>query len=136
MQTKVELYSVLDHATVQRRQQHMVVIVESGHRNHEQTVILACVTVHESRAAVCSRAVCAQQLLLHHSLQVGHRGPFKLQITHIVYIWFVCLRLTWCRHASVVCGRPSPLLMPEAMCGYGQMEALPLPPRKDLNMML
>ena len=82
VQPEIELHPVLHYAAVKRREQDVVVIVELGHGRDEQTVIFACVAIDKCRAAVGARTVGTEQLFLHHSLKVGHGGPFKLQITH------------------------------------------------------
>ncbi len=50
VQTEVESCSMLDDTTVERREQHMVFVVEFRHGNDKQTVVLACVAVYYRRA--------------------------------------------------------------------------------------
>jgi hypothetical protein len=57
VESQVEFRSVLDDRTVERRQEHMVLIVELWYRNNQQTVILARVAVHKRRTAISARSV-------------------------------------------------------------------------------
>ena len=54
VEPQVELSAMLYHRTVERRQEHMVLIVELGYRNNQQTVVFARITVYECRRAVCA----------------------------------------------------------------------------------
>ena len=47
VQAKVERRAVLNHRLVQAREQHMVVIIKFGYRNHQQAMLLAGVTTHD-----------------------------------------------------------------------------------------
>ena len=60
VQAEVELCSVLDDRTVERRQQHMVIVVELRYRNDQQTVVLTRIAVHEGRRAIGARTVGAE----------------------------------------------------------------------------
>ena len=76
VESEVELCPVLNHRTVERRQQHMVFVVEFRHGNDEQTMVLARVAVDERRGAVGTRAVRTEQLTTQRLLQVGHHSFF------------------------------------------------------------
>ena len=49
VQSEVEFRSVLYDCLVERRQEHMIFVVDFGHWHHEQAVILACVAIHNRR---------------------------------------------------------------------------------------
>ena len=46
VQSQVKLCTVLNHCFIQRRQQHMVFIIQVGNGNYQQAVIFACVTIY------------------------------------------------------------------------------------------
>ena len=48
VESKIELCSMLDDCHVERRKQHVVLVVEFRHGYHEQSVILARVAVNNS----------------------------------------------------------------------------------------
>ena len=50
VQTEVESGPMLDDTTVERREQHVVFVVEFRHGNHKQAVVLTCVAVYYRRA--------------------------------------------------------------------------------------
>ena len=77
VESQIEFCTMLDNCTIQRTQQHMIVIVQFGNRYDEQSVILADVAVHNRRTRIGSRTVGAQQFFRQGSLQVGHRGFLK-----------------------------------------------------------
>ena len=83
MQTQVELGAMLNDGAVERRQQHVVLVVEFRNRYDEQAVILADIAIHNRRARVSARTVGAKQLLRQRILQVCHQSFFKSQITHV-----------------------------------------------------
>jgi hypothetical protein len=76
VESEVELCSVLDDRTVERREQHMVLVVELRNGNNQQTVILARVTVYQRRRTISARTVCTKQFTTKGFLQVGHDGFF------------------------------------------------------------
>ena len=57
MQTQVELGAMLNDGAVERRQQHVVLVVEFRNRYDKQAVILADVAIHNRRARICARTV-------------------------------------------------------------------------------
>ena len=77
VESEVELGTVLNHRTVEGREQHMIFIVQFGYGNNEQTVVLARVAVGNGRTAVGSRSVCPQQFPTQRLLQVRHYSFFK-----------------------------------------------------------
>ena len=76
VQTEVELGAMLDNRTVERRQQHMVLVIELGYGNYQQSVVLARITVYQCRAAVGARTVGSEELTDKTLLQVSHHGLF------------------------------------------------------------
>jgi hypothetical protein len=76
VETEVELSTVLNDRTVERREQNVVLIVEFRHGNNEQTVIFTGVTVYQCRGAVGSRAVRSKQFTTERLLQVCHDSFF------------------------------------------------------------
>ena len=73
VEAEVELSSVLNDGCVEAREQHMVLVVQLGHRHNQQSVVLARIAIHQRRAAVGSRAVRAQHLLRQRLPQVCHQ---------------------------------------------------------------
>ena len=47
VESEIEFCSMLDDRTIERRQQHMVLIVQLWHRNNQQTVIFTRIAVNE-----------------------------------------------------------------------------------------
>ena len=79
---QVEGGTVLYHSLVERRQQHMVVVVELGHWDDQQPVLLARVAAHNSRTMISTRLISAQYLLVKRLLQINHQVLVKFQIAH------------------------------------------------------
>jgi hypothetical protein len=76
VQSEVELGSMLDNRTVERRQEHMVLIIQLRYGNYQQSVVLTRVAVYKRRAAICARTVCSEELTAETLLQVSHHGFF------------------------------------------------------------
>jgi hypothetical protein len=74
VESQVEFRSVLDDRTVERRQEHMVLIVEFRHRNNQQTMVLAGIAVYEGRTAISARPVSPEEFTTETFLQVSHHG--------------------------------------------------------------
>ena len=72
VQAEVELRAVLHHGFVERGEQHVVFVVESGHGHHKQPVVFADVAPRECGRAVGARLVGEQEFLHEGFLQVGH----------------------------------------------------------------
>ena len=77
VESEIELSTVLNHRTIERREQHMVLIVQLRYGNNEQTVILTRVTIYKRRSTVGARTVCSKQFTTERLLQVGHYRFFK-----------------------------------------------------------
>ena len=82
VEAKVELRTMLDDRAVERRQQHVVLVVKLGHGHYKQTVVLARVAVNQRRCTVRTTTVRAKQLAAKALFKVRHHGFFKSQITH------------------------------------------------------
>ena len=76
VESEIELCTVLNNRAVERRQQHMVLVIEFWHGNNEQTVILTCVTIYQCRRTVGTRTVSPKQFTTEGFLQVGHYSFF------------------------------------------------------------
>jgi len=50
VQTEVESRSMLDDTAIERREQHMVFVIEFRHGDNEQSVVFACIAVYYRRA--------------------------------------------------------------------------------------
>jgi hypothetical protein len=61
VEAQVELCSVLDDRTVERRQEHMVLVVNLRYGYNQQTMVLARITVYKGRAAIGARPVGSEQ---------------------------------------------------------------------------
>ena len=72
VQTEVELGAVLHHGFVERGEEHVVFVVESGHGHHKEPVVFADVAPRECGRAVGARLVGEQEFLHEGFLQVGH----------------------------------------------------------------
>jgi len=72
VQAQIELSTMLDDRGIERREQHVVLVVQLGHGHHQQAMILAGVAIHEGRARVGSRTVRAEHFLGQHFLEIGH----------------------------------------------------------------
>ena len=70
MHSEVEFLLVCDDRLVQRRQQHVVVVVELRLWQHQQAMVFPCVTADYGRVEEGSRTVGAQNLLVHRELQI------------------------------------------------------------------
>jgi hypothetical protein len=57
VESQVKFRSVLDDRTVERRQEHMVLIVKLGYRNNQQTMVLTGIAVYEGRTAISTRSI-------------------------------------------------------------------------------
>ncbi len=57
VKSQVELSSMLDNRTVERRQEDMIVIIELRHGNHQQTMVLTRITIHECGTAIRTRTI-------------------------------------------------------------------------------
>ena len=77
VETQVEFRPVLDDRTVQRRQEHMVLIVNLRHRDHQQSALLSRIAVYKGRGAIRTTSVGAEQFTAQTLLQVRHHGFFK-----------------------------------------------------------
>jgi hypothetical protein len=51
---------MLDYRTVERRQEHMVLVIEFRYRYHQQTMVLTRIAVYECRAAISARTIGAE----------------------------------------------------------------------------
>jgi hypothetical protein len=49
VESQIELRTVLNHRTVERRQENVVLIVQLWYGNNEQTVVLTGVAIYKSR---------------------------------------------------------------------------------------
>ena len=72
VQAEVEFRAVLHHGFVERGEQHVVFVVESGHGHHKEPVVFADVAPRECGRAVGARLVGEQEFLHEGFLQVGH----------------------------------------------------------------
>jgi choline dehydrogenase-like flavoprotein len=90
VQAKVELRTVLDDSAVERREQHMVLIVQAGDRNDKQPMVLAGVAVDNRGAGVGSRPVGPEDFFAQRVLQVGHQRSFESKITHSSQFRLLC----------------------------------------------
>ena len=81
---QVERRVMLYHRLVERREQHMGLVVHFRYRDYEQPVLLARVAPHDRGAVVSPGFVGAQHLLGEALLQVDHEALVKSQVTHIV----------------------------------------------------
>ena len=63
VQSQIERCAVLNDGLVECGQQHMVVVVELGHRDDQQAVLLAGIAAHDSGAMISPRLIGAQHLL-------------------------------------------------------------------------
>ena len=77
VEAQVEFRSMLDYRTVERREQHMVLVVKLRYGNNQQTVVLARIAVYECRRAVGARPVCTEQFTTQTLLEVSHHGFFE-----------------------------------------------------------
>ena len=77
MQPQVKLRTVLNYRFIQRRQQHMVFIIQVGDRNHQQAVIFACVTIYNRCTMIGPRFVSPKYLPWQRFLQINHQGLVK-----------------------------------------------------------
>ena len=82
VQTKIELGAVLNNGGVERREEHMVLVVEFRYGHDEQAMILARITIYNRRAGICSRTISTQQLAWQRLFEVCHQSFFESQITH------------------------------------------------------
>ena len=60
VESQVELCAMLDHRTVERRQEHMVLVIELRYRYYQQTMVLTRIAVYECRAAISARTIGAE----------------------------------------------------------------------------
>ncbi len=60
MESEIELSTVLNHRTVERRQKNMILVIELWYGNNEQTMILTRIAVNECRTAIGTRTVCSK----------------------------------------------------------------------------
>ena len=74
VESEVELGTVLNHRTVERRQEHVVLVVKLRYGNNEQTMILTCVAVYQRRCTVGTRTVCSKQFTTERLLKIGHHS--------------------------------------------------------------
>jgi CRP-like cAMP-binding protein len=72
VESKIELGTVLNYRTVERRQQNVVLIIKLRYGNNEQTVIFARIAVYKSRCTIGARTVCSQQFTMERLLKIGH----------------------------------------------------------------
>ena len=72
VKSEVEFRSVLNNRFIQRREKHMILIVQVGNGYHHQTVIFPDVATHESGVAISAGPIGYQQFLKQGILQVGH----------------------------------------------------------------
>ena len=92
VQTQVKRSAVLNHCLVQRRQHHVIVLIQLGDRNYQQPVLLAGVAIDDSRTMIRARLVGTQHLLGQRPLEVYHQVLVKFQITHIsINFSYLCL---------------------------------------------
>jgi hypothetical protein len=77
VEAQVEFRTMLDDRTVERRQEHMVLIVNLRHGYDQQSVVLTRITVDKRRRAVGTTSVCAEQFAAKALLEVRHHGFFK-----------------------------------------------------------
>ena len=73
---EVELSTVLDDRTVERGEEHMVLVIQLGYRNNQQTMVLARIAVYECRRAISARAIGPEEFTSETLLQVRHHGFF------------------------------------------------------------
>jgi hypothetical protein len=60
VESQIELCAMLDYRTIERRQEHMVLVIEFRYRYNQQTMVLARIAVYESRAAISARTIGAE----------------------------------------------------------------------------
>ena len=77
MQSQVEFGAMLNHRFVQRRQQHVILIVQIRNGNHQQAMILAGVAIHNRRTMISARLVCPEYFSRQRLLKVGHQSLVK-----------------------------------------------------------
>ena len=82
VQAQVEFGAMLYDRFVKRRQQDMVFIVQLRQRDHQQTVVLAGIAVHNRCTVIGTRTVGTENLSGKRLFQIGHQGLFKTQIAH------------------------------------------------------
>ena len=80
----VELGAVLYHRFVQRRQQNIIVEVMLWHRNHQKTVILACVTIYWRSHRIRSKLIGTKHVLSQGLFEIYKLRLVKLKITHTI----------------------------------------------------
>ena len=88
VQSQIELGTMLNHRLVERGQQHMIVVVNSGHRHHKKTVIFPGITINNSSAVIGSQPIRSKHLTSQRLFQVYHYCLVKSKITHILYLGF------------------------------------------------
>ena len=72
MQTEVKLGTVLDDGLVEGGEKHVVLVVQLGHRDYHQTVILTDVAPNQSSVTISAGPIGDEQFLEEGVLQVGH----------------------------------------------------------------
>jgi ribosomal protein L35AE/L33A len=64
VESKIELGTVLNYRTVERRQQNVVLIIKLRYGNNEQTVIFARIAVYQRRRTIGARTVCPKKFTM------------------------------------------------------------------------
>ena len=77
VQSQIKLCTVLNYRFVQRREQHMILIVQVGDRNHQQAVIFACVTIYNRCTMIGTRLICTEYLPGKRLFQINHQRLVK-----------------------------------------------------------
>ena len=89
VETEVELRTMLYDGLVERREQHMVLVVEGVNGDNEQAMVLADVAAYERGGAIRTGLCRQQELLAERVLKVGHLRFVEFKIGHRLTVIFL-----------------------------------------------
>ena len=84
VKAKVEFGAVLDHGLIERREDHVVVIVQIWLRHDQQTVVFPRVAIHDGGAVIGALTVCAEHFAREGFFQVDQQRFVKFQVAHCI----------------------------------------------------
>ena len=77
VQAQVEWRAMLDHCLVERGEHHVAVVIDLGHGNHQQTVLLAGVAACYSGTVISPRLISPENLFGQRLLKIYHQVFIK-----------------------------------------------------------
>ena len=89
MQPQVKGRSMLYHGFVQRRQHHVIILVQLGYRDNQQPMLFSSIAINDCRTMIGPRLIGPQHLFRQRPFEIYHQILVKFQITHISTIKFL-----------------------------------------------